>query len=312
MSQTKLVRSILLLVLVFSVYPSLCQAQKDGAKKSKVLPTGPAVLWREPVDITTRNLLTGAGGDAMKPDLSKVTFVKDETGGASTKYRVHDGAGNTWIAKVSKEAQSETAANRLVWAAGYETEIVYLVPKLTIVGKGSFDNVRLEARPKSIKRSVEWSWASNPFLHSNELQALKIMMVLINNWDMKDSNNQILVATSPTNGETELRYVISDLGASLGKTGGVFSRSRNKPSDFIKSQFVTGVKGNLVNFSYSGKEKSLFEDITVEQARWLAGRLSKLSDEQLKDAFRAANYSSTEVDQMAQAVRERINKLSSL
>jgi len=306
-SHIKIVRLFLLLAIILFGCPSLSPAQKQKGDKVKV--TGPAVLWREPTDIEARNLLNGAGGDALKPDLSKVTFLKDETGGYSTKYRVRDAAGNEWVAKVGKEAQSETASNRLVWAVGYETEIVYLVPSLTIEGKGTFENVRLEARPKDIKRESEWSWAENPFLRSKELQGLKIMMVLINNWDMKDSNNQILVAKNETTGETELRYIISDLGGSLGKTGGIFSRSRNKPSDFVKAEFIDGVKHNVIDFHYSGKNKALFEGITIEDARWLATWLRKLNDDQIKDAFRAANYSAEDVERMAQTVRERIDVL---
>jgi len=110
-----------LVFLVASTFPS--QAQKEDVKEKTVY-NGPAVLWHAPNDIQSRNLLLGAGGESMKPDLSRVTFVEEKKGGWSTKYEVRDGKGNEWVAKLSKEAQPETAANRLVWAAGYETEIV--------------------------------------------------------------------------------------------------------------------------------------------------------------------------------------------
>jgi hypothetical protein len=297
-------------LVILSLFVLLASSTLGTAKKNhKSEAVGTPVLWRQPVGIEARNLLTGAGGDAMKPDLSKVTWLKDETGGYSTKYRVRDGAGNEWVAKIGKEAQSETASNRLVWAAGYETEIVYLAPQLTIEGKGTFENVRLEARPKDIKRGDEWSWSDNPFKGSREFQGLKIMMLLINNWDMKDSNNKILMTHNEATGQPELLYVISDLGGSMGKTGGIFSRSRNKPSDFAKADFIEGVKHDVIDFHYSGKNKAIFEGITVEEARWIGTWLGKLSDEQLKDAFRAANYSAEDVDAMAQTVRERINLL---
>jgi hypothetical protein len=53
----------------------------------------------------------------------------------------------------------------------------------------------------------------------------------------------------------------------------------------------------------------LFDDISVEQARWLGAWLSQLSNKQIRDAFRAASYSREEIGMLARAVRERINDL---
>jgi hypothetical protein len=301
---------IALVFVVASVSPAFAQDKQKPETKVKKVYTGTPVLWHAPQDIESRNLLLGAGGKDLEPDLSRVTFIEEKKGGWSTKYRVKDGKGVEWVAKLSKEAQPETASNRLLWAIGYETEIVYLVPELEIVGKGTFKNVKLEARPKDVKRTEFWLWADNPFLGKPEFQALKIMMVFINNWDMKDDNNAILATKGETN--SERRYIISDLGATFGKTGGVFSRSRNKPSDYVKSEFVKGVKGDVIELNYSGKNGKLFEDIKVSDAKWLADWLGRLSDLQIKDAFRAANYSPEEVEMLAGAVRARINTLANL
>ncbi len=308
--RTSLLMILSLVLFASAAMPAQAQDKKNKDDKEKKVYTGPAVMWRAPEDIESRNLLVGAGGDAMKPDLSKVTFVEVKEGGWSTKYRVTDGKGNEWVAKLSKEAQPETAANRLLWAIGYETEIAHLVPELVIQGKGTFKNVKLEARPNDVKRDGYWLWASNPFVGKPEFQGLKIMMVLFNNWDMKDDNNAILAVKGDTN--SERRFIISDLGATFGKTGGIISRSRNKPSDYVKAEFVKGVKGNVVDFNYGGKMGKAFEGITIEDAKWLASWLSRLSDEQLKDAFRSANYTPEEVDQLATAVRSRINALANL
>ncbi|HEX6718157.1 MAG TPA: hypothetical protein VF088_13655 [Pyrinomonadaceae bacterium] len=282
--------------------------EHEGKKELK----GKPIMWREPSDLESRNLLLGAGGEEMKPDLSKLTFIEQKTGGWSTKYRVRDAKGNEWIAKIGKEAQTDTAANRLLWALGYETEIAYLVPHATIEGKGEFDNVRLEARPAEVKRRGNWMWENNPFMNAPEFRGLKILMVMLNNWDMKDDNNEILAPRGDTSGEGELRYIISDLGATFGKTGGVISRSRNKPSDYVKAEFIKKVNGDVIDFHYGGKNQKLFEGITVADARWLSNLLKRLSDDQIKDAFRAANYSAEEVDLLAGAFRERINALAKL
>ena len=301
-------------MLIVLAFPAAAISQsdknKDKDKKEKKTYTGKPVLWNDPTDIQARNLLLGAGGDSMKPDLNRVTFIEQKTGGWSTKYRVKDGAGNEWIAKLGKEAQTDTAANRILWALGYETEIAYLVPHLKIEGKGDFDNVRLEARPADVKRVGPWSWENNPFKDTLEFRGLKILMVMINNWDMKDDNNQIL--TTRKESDAPLRYIISDLGGSFGKTGGVISRSRNKPSDYVKATFIEKVNGDVIDFNYGGKNKKLFEGLTVSDARWLSNLLGRLSDDQLKDAFRAANYSQEEVDQLSTAFRERANALANV
>ena len=279
-------------------------------------------MWRDPGDISTRNLLLGAGGEEMKPDISNVTFVKDEVGGFSPGFRVRDGAGNTWVAKLGKEAQPETASNRLVWAVGYVTEIHYLFPCVQIKGAPNksvkrcegqgFSNVRFEARPKGVKRLDLWSWANNPFMGTKEFKGLIVMMALLNNWDLKDDNNKIIYVPASDGGQGELQYILTDLGATFGKTGGFISRSRNDPEDYAKSKFIEGVEGGRVKFAYSGKNSGLFKDITVEQAKWIGDLLSRLSDEQLADAFRAGNFTPEEVQTLAAAVRARINQLVNL
>lgn len=265
-------------------------------------------MWTSPTNLERRNLLLGAGGESMKPNLSRIIYVEDKTGGYSKKYVVKDGSGNEWVAKIGKEAQTDTAANRLVWAIGYEAEIAYLIPKLKIEGKGEFENVRLEARPKNVKRNGNWMWENNPFMGTPEFKGLKIMMLMINNWDMKDDNNEILASKDqPTGGK--LRYIISDLGGSFGKTGGFFSRTRNEPDDYAKATFIEKVNGTNIDFKYEGKNQKLFEGLTIQDARWLGGLIKRLSDEQIKDAFRSANYSAEEVDQLATAFRTRANAL---
>jgi hypothetical protein len=309
MVRTKSTYWLSLLMLLLAL-PVSAAAQDNKDKKEKTAPTGTPVLWRAPEDIEQRNLLLGAGGEAMKPDISRLTFIEQKTGGYSTKYRVRDAKGNEWIAKIGREAQPDTAANRLLWALGYETEIAYLVPKVKIEGKGEYENVRLEARPKEVKRAGNWMWGNNPFMSSPEFKALKILMVMINNWDMKDDNNEILATRGDTTGEGELRYIISDLGGTFGKTGGIISRSRNKPSDYVKANFIKKVNGDVIDFHYGGKNQKLFSNLTVADASWLSNWLKRLSDEQIKDAFRAANYTPEEVDVLAKAFRERANDLA--
>ena len=303
---SRLISFVVLLLLPLSV--------AEAQKKKKVVPRGTPVLWTAPANIATRDLRLGPGGEAMQPDLSNITFLEEDKGGYSgVKYRIRDGAGREWVAKVSKESQSETAAVRLLWAVGYETEVNYLVPRMTIPGKGTFEDVRLEARPDSEKRFDEWTWDRNPFVGTRPFQGFKVMMLFLENWDIKDSNNEII----KVKGTKKLRYVVSDLGATFGKTGGLpllwtITRSRNNPDDYEKAKFVSGVEGNRVKFRYSGKKKDIFENITVADARWIGGLLSRLSRAQIRDAFLAANYNQEETETLTDAVLDRIEQLQGL
>jgi hypothetical protein len=295
-----------LLVLISMAAAFAVTAQKTDEKKAM---TGTPVLW-EKVEVAAQDTLNGPGGSSMKPDFSTVAFVEEVTGGYSKKFKVKDAAGRTWIAKIGDEAQSETAAVRLMSALGYKTDINYLVPKLTIQGKGDFTNVRLEARPDDVKRGETWSWKENPFKGTREFQGLKIMMAFLNNWDMKQDNNVILAM------DGKLYYAISDLGVTFGKTGNkglpVFwriGRSRNNPEEFVEAEFVKSVKEGKVNFNFNGKNDGSLGDITIEDGRWLADLLNQLTDKQIEDAFRAANYTDADISMLVAGVKNRIRAL---
>lgn len=315
-------RVILAFMLLLSI-SAAGFAQKEDKQKEKVQPTGTPVLWREPTDIASRDLFRGPGGDEMRPDLSSVTFIEDQSHGYSINYRVRDGKGKIWHAKLGKESQAETASVRIVWAVGYMTEINYLIPCLQIQGapnpsreldrcegKG-FGNVKLEARPENIKRLDSWSWTKNQFSGAKEFQGMVVLMSLLNNWDLKDDNNKVLYVKDGQSGP-ELQYIISDLGTTFGKTGGVFSRNRNEPESFSKTKFVEKVEGGRVRYAYGGKNSGLFDNITIEESKWIGSWLQKLSDQQLRDAFRAANYSPEDIELLVRSTRDRINQLVNL
>jgi hypothetical protein len=314
MTRVLKLRIVILLAIILSMSAATEIGIGVGAKsqKKKQAPRGTPMLWRRPADISSRDLYLGPGGASMRPDLRRVTFVKEEKGGYSKKYRVRDASGREWVAKIGKEAQSETSAIRLLWGVGYLTEINYLVPRVTIPGKGTFTNVRFEARPEEWDRVGEWKWKQNPFVGAPEYQGLKIMMALINNWDLKDSNNVIIQSRGDRS--PELWYAISDLGATFGhaSTTPLFwrlTRSRNNPEKYAQSKFVEKVKGDRVVIHFGGKNSGLMKNITVRDAQWLSRLLAQLSDQQIRDAFRAANYRQDQIDVLARTVRARSNQL---
>lgn len=136
-------------------------------------------------------------------------------------------------------------------------------------------------------------------------------------------------------GVREARYYVTDLGATLGRAGGLGgTRTKNDLADFLSTKFVRGVddRDGVVEFDYdtrpSGlghlsvlqpfyyrsqveKEKAM-RGIPVAHARWIGSLLAQVSDEQLRDAFRAANHSVGTRESYVAALRERINQLTGL
>lgn len=317
-------------------------AQKAAEPK----PAGAPVIWRDPGDISKRNLTFGPGSAQLAP-VAPFTFVKEEATGESPKFSVTDARGQTWVVKVGPEAQAETVATRLVWSVGYFADEAYYLdraeiknlPKLSrgqeFVDKGSVvRGARFEPKRKEVSRGVNWDWEVNPFLKTRELDGLKVLMVLLANYDTSLRNNRVLSAKNSDSGELEARYVATDVGASLGKVGGLGGkRSKNTLADYRSSKFILGVENGFVKFDYDTTPKkmgmfaSLFkpsykssqerkervmQDIAVENARWIGSLLSELSDEQLRDAFRAANYDQQTMDGFVSAIRDRINQLNKL
>lgn len=300
--------------IYFLILLSLLFSSVSAQKKSKKqVPKGKPVMW-EKVKIGQRDLFYGPGGREMQPDLRRIAFIKEETGGHNKKYRIKDGAGRVWVAKLGREARPETAAVRLMYGLGYKTEIVYLVPSITIPGKGTFQNVRLEARPENVERYGNWSWKSNPFMGRNEFQGLKIMMVLIHNWDIVDVNNTLLGEIRQSG--NELQYLVGDLGSTFGRLGNNnfpiiyrLGRTTGRPRHFAKSILIRDVENGKLELSYKGKLRGIFKDITVSNGRWLADLLLQLSDRQIEDAFRAANYSAGDIEIYKKAIKAKIVEL---
>jgi hypothetical protein len=189
---------------------------------------------------------------------------------------------------------------------------------------GVVQGVRLERRVKGQKKSGNWSWFKNPFVGTKELNGLRIMMALINNWDLKEINNAIYDET----GE-DPRYVVSDLGASFGKTGNSITRSKNNPVDYSGTRFIQTVTAEHVDFFLASRPfvlsvfnvpnyatrthmQDIVKEIPLADAKWLGKLLEPLSDEQIRDCFRAAEYSPEEVEGNAAMVKERIKDLNRL
>jgi len=90
-----------------------------------------AVIWHPTIDVNQLNLFYGAGGkeDAPAPG-AKYKFKKEDMNGTSPKFDVEDDQGIKWRVKLGQEPRAETAATRLLFAAGYFVDEDYYVDEL--------------------------------------------------------------------------------------------------------------------------------------------------------------------------------------
>ena len=304
--------------------------EHSGQKKSKASNVtsleGHARLWKEPDAIENLDLFFGPGGSEGAPDASSTfTFVRRSTSGTAKKIIVKDSKGKEWTVKFGLEARPETAATRIVWAMGYHTDEAYFVKQAHIEGwpEGDALNARFERRHNGYKEVGLWNWKSNPFQGTRELDGIKVLMLLLNNWDLKTDNNKVLRYDKDSGGDADERiYYVSDLGASLGSTGPLFRKfllftetrvgSKGKPSDYADNTFIDGVRNGEVRFHYKGKDPGAVKGIKVENARWIGNMLGRLSEKQLGDAFRAAGFNDSDVATYVHAMQERIAELHNL
>jgi hypothetical protein len=81
---------------------------------------------------------------------------------------------------------------------------------------GVFRGAGFKDRPSHAETTGDhWTFLDNPFAGTRELSGLMILMTMINNWDLTRANTAVLREKKP-DGTTELRYLVSDLGASFG------------------------------------------------------------------------------------------------
>ncbi len=262
-----------------------------------------AQLWVEPADFDSRDLFTGPGGAELAPEpTEQFTLVKIDRKGYSPGYQVKDAKGTTWDVKLGPEAQTEIVTSRALWAMGYHQPTIYYLPNWVLVDKQPTSQEGGRFRPDLPDRKVVggWSWYENDFVDTMPFKGLLVANLILNNWDWKTSNNKIYDVVRPDGFGTR-QYVVRDLGASLGKTSfpkylkffparGFGQGSRNDLEDFEAQGFIKRVEGSDVAFDYRGIHQPLVDTVTAENVIWTCRLMTRVSDKQWDDAFRAAGY----------------------
>jgi hypothetical protein len=292
------------------------------------------LLWRDPGDARSLDLSHGPGGPDIQP-LPPFRFVKEHLSGSQPCVSVLDGRGTRWRVKWGNEVRSENFAVRLVWACGYFAEVTYFVRSGRIEGASglqrastcihadcAFSDARFELDDPAVRKLFEehsWAWNDNPFVGTRELHGLKILVMLLSDWDTKDrrdvarGSNTAIFEHPASRYRREAQYLITDWGGSMGRWGSnIVTRDRWDPEGFEAQTpgFVTGVRDGFINFGYVGQRTSdVAEGIRTSDARWLHQYLARVSDTQILEALAASGAEENEAQRFSRAIRSRIDQL---
>jgi hypothetical protein len=337
MMQRKQIQLLFALVFILGL-SSTAAAQKRSKASDKTKEDGQStVVWRDSGDVSTLDLLNGAGGKEHAPNPNgKFTFVKEDLEGTSPKFSVEDENGVQWKVKLGEETQSETAATRLLWAAGYFVDEDYYLANLKVEGlpklhrgqskvsaNGAVQSARLERKMKNIEQVGNWDWFHNNCGSAREMNGLRVMMAFVNNWDLKATNNSLEEV------DGQRRCVVTDVGATFGRTGDPFKRSKSVPKEYAAATFISKTypksvdlvmhsrpfilsSFNLPNYRTRTRMEKITKQIPLADARWVGQRLALLSVGQIQDSFRAAGYTPEQVNTYTKAVQKRIADLNAL
>ncbi|HUK16295.1 MAG TPA: hypothetical protein VLW65_07760 [Bryobacteraceae bacterium] len=291
----------------------------------------PAVLWRAPRDLGTENWSCGSAGCAAAP-APPFYFLQEDMEGTFPKLTVKDAHGRSWSVKFGGKVIPESFCSRFVAALGYIVEPSYYVAAGRLVdaghlhrarhfihADGSFERARFQLRDPKMEflKNHAWSLADNPFRGSREFAGLRVVMMLLSNWDAKDVREGEKTANTGVfrAPDGELLYSFFDWGSALGRWGKVMRRTRSDCSGFTRDSphFINGVRGNVVEWGYSGKhEDDVRGGITLDDLRWLAPYLERITGEEIRAGLEASGATQRQTACWAGALEYRIRAIEAV
>jgi hypothetical protein len=292
-------------------------------RTSKVLSPGQNLLWIDPGNVASYDFTYGIGGSESQPQ-PPFEFVNEDFSGTSKKINVTDAQGTKWNLKWGHEPRPSVFCTRLLWALGYLVETEYFVPQgrvndvhglkragVKVSKDGSFIDARFQLRSDSRKylEGQHWTWTKNPFVGTPQLQGLKIMLLLVSNWDTKEPNLSIFEDNST--GVHRYLYMDDDWGASLGKWGNRFTWSKWDCKGFSEQtrNFVKRDVNGSLQWGFVGKNQEEVTSVNVQDVQWLLQYLGRVTDEQIRTGLATSGATPKEVECFSRSLRDRIEQL---
>jgi hypothetical protein len=296
------------------------------------------LIWRDPGPVTALDAIYGPGPPGTGPQ-PPFQFLEEHTTGSQPTVSVRDGRGRVWRVKWGQEVHCETFAVRVASSCGYFAEETHFVSTGTISGAttlqraracidehdGTFHDARFELDDPAVTKLFEehsWAWDDNPFVGTRELSGLKLVVMLLSNWDTKDrrdvargSNTAIFEHVLPDR-RREARYLLTDWGGSMGRWGSnAATRGRWDADGFAEQTpgFVTGVADGCVTFGYAGQRTAdVSQGIRLHHVRWFSRYLEPLTADYLSRALAVSGASAEETPRFVAALRDRIDQITAV
>jgi hypothetical protein len=290
-------------------------------------------IWRDVHTAEANDFRYGPGGKAYVPQ-PPFEFVEEVLTGSHPSVAVRDARKRLWRVKWGAEARPEAFCVRFAAACGYFAEITHYIPRghiggvttLTrarslIAADGQFTDARFELEDRSVRMLFDehsWAWNDNPFVGTRQLDGLKIVVMLLSNWDSKDrrdvsrGSNTAIFEYPISRFASEARYLITDWGGAMGKWGTtVVSRDRWDAAGFEAQtpSFVAAVHDDVVDFGYQGQRSEIGRAIPVQHVRWFYRKARRITEAALRTGLLASGATEDEAARFARGLMTRIEAL---
>jgi hypothetical protein len=282
-----------------------------------------AIVW-QPTEVASKDLLAGPQGEGSFAFDAQVgcDYMKTPASGATPKFDCALAPGDVVKVKYGRkngEVYAEVGATRLFWALGFPADRMYPV-QVTCrncpiepwywsdskrVDQKTYEIAAIERRlaGKRIQTKDDegWSWAEldqvdervggAPRAHRD---ALKLLMVMIQNSDTKPSQQRMLCpaeavrkdAAGNESCERPILYV-QDLGYAFGEAT-LLDTSKNDLEEWSEEPIWKDRAACVGNLKKSLPGTLKDPAISEDGRRFLADLLVQLSDKQITDLFTAA------------------------
>jgi len=290
-------------------------------------------IWHDIHTEEANDLRYGPGGAGYVPE-PPFEFVEELLTGSHPGVSVRDRRHRLWRVKWGAEAKPEAFCVRFAAACGYFAEVTHylasgridgvnaLTRARAMVGEdGSFSDARFELEDRSVRMLFDeysWAWNDNPFVGTRQLDGLKIVVMLLSNWDTKDrrdvsrGSNTAIFEYPVSRLSTEARYLITDWGGAMGRWGTtVVSRGRWDAEGFEAQtpDFVAGVHDGVVDFGYQGQRSELGRGIPVAHVRWFYRKVRRITEPALRAGLLASGATQEEAARFVHSLIVRIEAL---